>query len=280
MNDYERIARLIRWIDERRLDQPGLEGIAAEMGLSPSHVHRMFPAWGGAPPNDCVQCLTADHARSLLRAGRPALNAAIESGLSGPGRLHDLCVGLEAATPGEIKSGGDGMRIRLGLSDSPFSNCLIGESDRGICHLSFCETDKVDDEIDAARANWPSAEWIRDDSHAARIVGRIFRRPHLPSPGLPPLRAWVRGTAFQVRVWRALLQVEPGQVISYGQLAAAIGQPTASRAVGTAVGSNAISWLIPCHRVIRETGLIGNYRWGAERKRAMLVWEQVSRRDV
>lgn len=280
MNDYERIARVIRFLDERRLDQPCLEAIAAEVGLSPSHVHRMFSAWAGVTPKDFLQCLTADHSRRLLRSGRPALVAAIESGLSGPGRLHDLCVGLEAATPGEIKSGGAGMRIQLGVSESPFGTCLVGESDRGICHLSFCETEKVDNEIIAARSNWPVAKWIRDDKRAARIVGRIFRKPDLPDLGLPRLRAWVQGTAFQVRVWRALLQVEPGQVVSYGQLAAAIGQPTASRAVGTAVGNNAISWLIPCHRVIRETGVIGNYRWGSERKRAMLVWEQGRRIDA
>ncbi len=193
------------------------------------------------------------------------------AGLSGPGRLHDLCVSLEAASPGELKSGGASWTVRAGFARSPFGRCLIAEGPRGVCHLSF-----VDDTDEAAltwlRASWPQARLERNDVASARLAARIFRHPDGTS-ARPPLRAFVRGTAFQVRVWRALLEVGPGTLVSYGDLAVAVGRPTAARAVGTAVGQNALAYLIPCHRVIRETGVIGNYRWGHARKRAMLAWE-------
>jgi AraC family transcriptional regulator of adaptative response/methylated-DNA-[protein]-cysteine methyltransferase len=269
MNDYERIAAAIRYLDGHREEQPDLATLAAWVGLSPSHFHRMFSAWAGATPKDFLQCLTLSHARDLLREGRNVLDTALESGLSGPGRLHDLCVSLEAATPGEIKARGAGMKIRAGVASSPFGHCLIAESPRGICHLSFFDEDEGAQAHEELRREWPLAEVTMDDAHIRSLASQVF------TPGAVT-RHWklhVRGTAFQLRVWRALLEVPPGTLVSYGTLAAAVGNPNASRATGTAVGCNAISYLIPCHRVIRETGIPGNYRWGAVRKRVMLAWE-------
>ena len=270
MNDYERIAQIIRFLDEHQAEQPDLASLAARAGLSPFHLHRLFSAWAGVTPKDFLQCLTLEHAKSMLYAGESILNVALESGLSGPGRLHDLCVNLEAASPGELKSGGSGWTLLFGFAESPIGKCLIAESPRGICHLSF-----IDNEKSAAtglQKDWSQAELKRDDSNAGRLAGNIFAHPS-DTNTRPALRAFVRGTPFQVRVWRALLQIQPGSLTSYGRLAAAIGQPTASRAVGTAVGQNPLAYLIPCHRVIRETGLLGGYHWGPIRKRAIIAWE-------
>ncbi len=272
MNDYARIAAAIRFIDAHRAEQPDLATIAATVGLSPSRFHRLFSSWAGATPKDFLQCLTLSHARELLRQGENVLDAALDTGLSGPGRLHDLCVTLEAATPGEIKARGAGMTILAGVAASPFGNCLIGESPRGICHLSFFDEGERDHAISEMNDEWPLAAISWDNDHAASLCGKIFSAAPSPSS---PWKLFVRGTPFQLRVWRALLRVPPGALASYGMIAAAAGNPRASRATGTAVGSNAISFLIPCHRVIRETGIPGHYRWGAVRKRAILAWESV-----
>jgi AraC family transcriptional regulator of adaptative response/methylated-DNA-[protein]-cysteine methyltransferase len=272
MNDYERIARVIRYLDERHAEQPDLARLAEVAGLSPFHFHRLFSAWAGITPKDFLRCLTLAHAKALLREGLSVLDAALASGLSGPGRLHDLCVILEAATPGEVKSGGADWTISAGFADSPFGRCLIGVSPRGICHLSFIDAGDGAADLAALHENWPRARLQRDDANAARLARRIFERP-ARRPARPALRAIVKGTTFQVRVWRALMQVPPGTLVSYGRLAAALEKPAAARAVGTAVGRNPLAWLIPCHRVIRETGVIGDYRWGPVRKRAMVAWE-------
>jgi AraC family transcriptional regulator of adaptative response/methylated-DNA-[protein]-cysteine methyltransferase len=270
MSDYQRIAGVIRFLDERHVDQPDLTTLAGQTGLSKFHFHRLFTAWAGVTPKDFLQCLTLAHAKQLLRDGESILDVAMQSGLSGPGRLHDLCVNLEAASPGEMKSGGAGWRIAFGFAESPFGKCLLAQSSRGICRLSFEENEKA--ALADLQEDWPAAELKRDDSVAARLARRIFAQPG-DSHSQPALRAFVRGTAFQVRVWRALLNVQPGTLTSYGRLARAIDKPNASRAVGTAVGSNPLAYLIPCHRVIRETGVIGGYHWGPIRKRAMIAWE-------
>jgi len=270
MNHYERIAGIIRYLDERHDEQPGLASLAGRAGWSPCHFHRLFSAWAGVTPKDFLQCLTLAHAKALLRKGESVLDAALESGLSGPGRLHDLCVSLDAASPGEWKSGGAGWEIVFGFAETPFGQCLLGESPRGICHLAFVEERGEAEE--ALRQAWLSGRLVRNDRAAARLAARIFRRPSPGEKGAP-LRAFVRGTAFQVRVWRALLQLPAGSLVTYGRLAAFIGQPKAARAVGAAVGQNPLAYLIPCHRVIRETGLMGEYRWGAVRKRAIVGWE-------
>jgi AraC family transcriptional regulator of adaptative response/methylated-DNA-[protein]-cysteine methyltransferase len=186
--------------------------------------------------------------------------------------LHDLCVSLEAMSPGEMKVCGSGLNIRVGFAATPFGDCLIGESERGICHLAFVADEGPDAALEGLRHSWPEAHLRRSDRTAAGLVSRIFERPGGNSKR-PILRAFVTGSMFQVRVWRALLRVPPGSLVTYGQLAAAIGQPPAVRAVGSAVGQNQVAYLIPCHRVIRETGVIGEYRWGRVRKRAMVAWE-------
>jgi AraC family transcriptional regulator, regulatory protein of adaptative response / methylated-DNA-[protein]-cysteine methyltransferase len=269
MSDYHRIAAAIRFLDEHRAEQPDLATLSARIGLSPSRFHRLFSAWAGATPKDFLQCLTLSHAKELLRGGNNVLDSALESGLSGPGRLHDLCVSLEAATPGEIKSRGAGMLIRAGVATSPFGKCLIAENTRGICHLSFFDDEEREHAIAEMRRDWPLANVESDDANAARLAAMIFAS----APPSAPWKLYVRGTPFQLRVWRALLHLRPGTLMSYGKLAEAAGNPNASRATGSAVGGNAVSYLIPCHRVIRETGISGHYRWGAVRKRAILAWE-------
>jgi AraC family transcriptional regulator of adaptative response/methylated-DNA-[protein]-cysteine methyltransferase len=266
MNSYARMENILRWLDEHATSQPTLAEMAAVAGLGESHFHHEFVRWTGVTPKDFVQCLTLADAKERLLRGEAVLETSTEVGLSGPGRLHDLCVSLEAATPGEIKSGGAGLTIRWGIAESPFGPCLLAETTRGICRLSFLEEEINDDEV---VADWPRAEWIRDDPHTAHRLGSLFQTSPEPST----LRAWVRGSAFQMRVWRALLEIPNGALSTYGRLATAIGSPGAARAVGTAVGSNPVAFLIPCHRVIRETGAISGYRWGVGRKRALLAWE-------
>ncbi len=272
MSDYDRIAAAIRHLDEHRHEQPALDDLAAAAGLSASRFHRLFSTWAGATPKDFLQCLTLSDAKDALLRGSSVLDAALDVGLSGPGRLHDLCVTLEAATPGEIKARGRGMEIRAGVADSPFGPCLIAGTTRGICHLSFFDDGGGHDAFGELDAEWPLATVSRDDAFAGKLVAGIFN----PTGG----NTWklhVRGTAFQLRVWRALLAIPSGDLASYAKLAALAGNPNASRATGSAVGSNPVSFLIPCHRVIRATGIVGNYRWGGARKRAMLAWESARR---
>lgn len=272
MKDYERIASVIEYLDEHHPEQPDLTTLARHVRLSPFHFHRLFSRWAGITPKDFLQCLTLSHARGLLREGESILSAALDAGLSGPSRLHDLCVSLEAATPGEIKSGGAGWTIKAGFSESPFGTCLIGESPRGICHVSFVESADRAAGAAAIREDWPLARVEWDDTAASRLGASLFERP-ARSDAPRVLRAYVRGGSFQVRVWRALLRTPRGALVSYGRLAAAAGNPGAARAVGTTVGANPLAYLIPCHRVIRGTGALGDYRWGRARKAAILAWE-------
>jgi len=274
VNDFDRVARVIRYLDEHHAAQPSLAGLAAVAGLSEYHFHRLFRRWAGVTPKDFLQCLTAEHAKRCLRESASVLDAALDTGLSGPGRLHDLLVTLEAVSPGEMKRGGEGLRIEWGLTESPFGTCSIGWSARGLCHLAF--HDSVDDSGPPAEltSGWPQAAFHRSDRAARQQANRIFES----SPGTAPaLKAFVRATAFQLKVWRALLRIPEGCVASYRAIADAVGKPNATRAVGSACGSNPIGWLIPCHRVIRETGVVRGYRWGDTRKRAMLARESVLR---
>lgn len=274
MNDYERMARIIRYLDGHYREQPSLERLAAAASLSPFHFHRTFTAWTGVTPKDFVQCLTLAHAKSQLRRGSSVLTAALDAGLSGPGRLHDLCVTLEAASPGDIKSGGRGLVIHYGYVPTPFGKCLAARSERGICHLSFLNDDDPRHAERQLAEEWPAARLKRHDRTAEDIVARIFHeQPQLKNQN--PLRAWVKASPFQLRVWRALLAIPPGQLVSYGQLAKALDIPQSARAVGTAIAANSLALLIPCHRVIQGTGVTGGYRWGAGRKRALLAWEAV-----
>ena len=270
MNDFARIAAVIRHLDANHVGQPALGELAAASGLSESHFHRLFLRWAGVTPKDFLQCLTVEHAKHRLRESASVLDAALDAGLSGPGRLHDLLVTIEAASPGEFKSGGQGMKIEWGLAESPFGICSLGWNARGICHLAFHETDESFDEPAELRQNWPNAELHRHDRAANRHAKIIF---HHDTTSTAPLKTFVRATPFQLKVWRALLRVPEGCVASYRSIAGLIGEPKAARAVGTACGSNSIAYLIPCHRVIRETGVVQGYRWGMDRKRALLARE-------
>ncbi|MEE9367656.1 MAG: methylated-DNA--[protein]-cysteine S-methyltransferase [Pontiella sp.] len=270
MTDYERIAKVIRYMDGHREEQPDLTTLAKHVGLSPSHFHRLFSVWAGITPKDFLQCLTLSHAKKLLKEGDSVLDAALGSGLSEPGRLHGLCVNLEAATPGDVKTGGEGWTILAGYAEAPFGTCLIAESPRGLCHLSFVQSKENKATWSELQAHWPKATLERDDTLALNLSTQIFDRNVCSNA---PLKAYVKGTAFQVRVWQGLLQVPQNTLVSYGQLASLVGNSAAVRAVGTAVRRNKLAYLIPCHRVIRETGVIGGYRWGETRKKAIHAWE-------
>jgi AraC family transcriptional regulator of adaptative response/methylated-DNA-[protein]-cysteine methyltransferase len=276
MNDYERVASVIRYLDRHHTDQPDLSELARGAGLSPFHFHRLFSAWAGVTPKDFLQCLTLEHVKTLLRDGDSVLDAALNAGLSGPGRLHDLCVTLDAASPGEMKNGGAGMRIDYGFAETPFGEALFAETARGICHLSFIDGEGRNAGRDLLTDQWPNAKLHRADERAEKLSEKIFARPPR-SQSRPRLRAFVRGTPFQLRVWRALLSVPAGSLTTYGRLSAAIDQPRAARAVGSAVGANPVAFVIPCHRVIRETGALGNYGGGRIRKRAIIGWEMSAR---
>lgn len=256
MTDYQRIAQAICFLGDHRAESPDLASLAAESGLSQSRFQQLISDWAGATPCDPWQSLTLSNAKELL-AGKPA--------------RFTPHAKLETATPAEIKARGARMTICAGVAESPFGRCLIGESSRGICHLSFFDRDDREHAIAEMHADWPLASLVWNDRQAAVIARRIFSTT--PDPSAPPWKLHVRGTPFQLRVWQALLSIPPGALVSYGKLAAAAGNPKAARATGSAVGANAISWLIPCHRVIRETGVTGHYRWGAVRKHAMLTWE-------
>ncbi len=275
MNDYERIETVIRYLDGHHQEQPDLARLARVAGLSPYRFHRLFRSWAGITPKDFLQCLTLEHVKSLLAKGNSVFDASLEAGLSGPGRLHDLCVTLEAVSPGEMKAGGEGLTITYGFAESPFGECLIAETARGICHLTFVDQGR-DHALDRLTALWPCGSLVHDDETARETASAVFAQPNGERA---PLRAYVRGTAFQARVWRALLEVQPGSLVSYGALASTVCNSKAARAVGAALGQNPIAFLIPCHRVIRETGTLGGYGGGLPRKQAMIAWESAPRSD-
>jgi AraC family transcriptional regulator of adaptative response/methylated-DNA-[protein]-cysteine methyltransferase len=272
MNAYDRIAGVIRELDARSVEQPSVSELAALIGLSPSRFHRLFLDWAGVPPKDFLQCLTHAHAKRLLLGGEDVLSTSLITGLSGPGRLHDLCVAIEAASPGEIKSGGRGLKIVHGIAETPFGACFLAISPRGVCCLRFLEAGEMAAAVDEFTEAWPAAEHRRDDREIIRLANSIFCSGDGPGPRL---KTYVRGSAFQLRVWRALLEIPTGTLTTYGRIAELINAPGSARAVGTAVGANPIACLIPCHRVIRETAVVGNYRWGHERKRALIAWESL-----
>lgn len=262
---YAVVAHAIDYVRTHALAQPSLEEIAAAVHLSPFHLQRLFSSWAGLSPKRFLQYLTKEHAKCALGRSANMLDVAASSGLSGGGRLHDLMVSCEAMSPGEIRSGGEGLDIAYGLAPTPFGDAVVGWTARGICHLAFCVTE------DAALLNelatlWPRAMRHRDDAGARALLATVFAQ----TPACGTLHLLLRGTNFQIKVWEALIRVAPGEVVSYGDLAQRIGMPRAQRAVGSALAANVIAYLIPCHRVIRESGEVGNYRWGTERKLAML----------
>lgn len=269
--DYQLVERVIHYLGDVYLERPDLKEISRRAGLSEFHFQRLFTRWAGVSPKKFLQYLTKEHARRLLDHSHDVLSVSFDSGLSGPGRLHDLFVNFEAMTPGDYKTGGAGLTIRYGFHPSPFGECFIATTDRGICALHFVATSRSA-VLNECRSRWRHAEFVEDTKQAASTVRRIF--DHTGKIHLD-----VRGTNFQVKVWEALIRIPEGAVATYSDIARAIGRPGASRAVGTAIGSNPVAYLIPCHRVIRGLGVFGNYRWGEDRKKAILGWE-FARRDA
>jgi len=265
---YTIVAQAIDFVRANAHRQPSLAEISKAVFLSEYHLQRLFSQWAGLSPKRFLQFLTKEHAKMRLLESQDILNAALGVGLSGPGRLHDLMVSCEGMTPGEIKTLGRGVEVSYGSAVTPFGDALIGWTARGVCFLAFCDSDAETRRKELAE-QWPEARLTKDDQEAERIAALIF--PAVPRPG--KLHLLLRGTNFQMKVWEALLQTHPSQVLSYSQLAALAGSPGAQRAVGSALAANTIGYLIPCHRVIRETGVAGNYRWGCGRKLALIAWE-------
>lgn len=268
--EHPAIAAAIRFLAENVEDQPSLEAAAAVADMSPFHFQRTFKAWTGVSPKRFVQFLTVGRAKDELRADASVLDAALASGLSGPSRLHDLFLASEAATPGAYKAKGAGLTIRYGTHLTPFGPVTVGLTEKGMCWLGFVDAD-VPDALDELRHDWPAATLIEDAAGTGEAAADAFAWAE--GRGSAPLRLHVRGTNFQLKVWEALLTIPPGTTTTYGELAARLNNPKASRAIGRAVGANPISLLIPCHRVIGAAGALTGYRWGTTRKRAILAME-------
>ena len=265
--DYARIAQAIQYIDDNSLSQPDLNELAALVGLSEYHFQRLFSRWAGISPKRFLQFLTRENAKTLLSHSGSLLEATYASGLSSPGRLHDLFVQTEAVTPGEYKSLGAGVDIFYGFHPTPFGECLLALTGRGICFLAFVESSQ-NAALAELQSTWRNACLTEAPARSAPVVDRIFSAANLPA-----LPLHLHGTNFQVKVWEALLRLDPGQVTTYQALAEQVGSAGAARAVGNAVACNPVAYLIPCHRVLQKTGHFGNYRYGTTRKRAILGWE-------
>lgn len=265
-SDYASIEKAILYLEAHSQQQPDLAVVAAHVGLSEYHFQRLFSRWAGISPKRFLQFLTKEHAKELLLMNS-VMSAAFGSGLSSPGRLHDLFVHTEAVTPGEYKTQGLGVEIIYGFHPTPFGECLLAMTPRGICFLGFVTTDR-ENAMGELRKNWWNATLVELPDQTRGLAETIFS-PNLPSG----LSLHIRGTNFQLKIWEALLQLEPGEMTTYGSLAARIGKPSASQAVGNAVGRNPVAYLIPCHHVLRQVGGFGDYRYGSARKKAILIYE-------
>lgn len=269
--DYLRIERAITFLQSNHTSQPELKEIARSIHLSEYHFQRLFSRWAAISPKKFLQYLTVEHAKSVLKESRSLLDATFETGLSSPGRLHDLFVSIEAMTPGEFKNEGSGLTIQYGFHPTPFGECLLAVTQRGICGLSFVSTGKRTQVLAELRDRWSGAKFHENAPATRSYVDRLFSRTKKSRE--KPLPLLLKGTNFQIKVWEALLRIPEGSVVSYEDVARSIGNPKASRAVGSAIGLNPVAYLIPCHRVIQRAGVIGNYHWGTARKSALLGWE-------
>ena len=269
--DYRRIELAIAYLEEHALEQPSLDEVAEQIGLSPFHFQRLFKSWAGVSPKRFLQYLTIENAKKLLRESSSVLDTALDVGLSGPGRLHDLFVSVEAMTPGEFKAQGKDLVITYGFHASPFGECLLAVTERGICGLAFVDPDTRSLALEELRTRWQESTLVEDQSAGRELIEQIFAQPRGKEQA--PLKVLLKGTNFQIKVWEALLRIPEGTAATYGSLAQAVGQPKAHRAVGTAAGLNPVAYLIPCHRVLRANGEIGGYHWGTARKRAILARE-------
>jgi AraC family transcriptional regulator of adaptative response/methylated-DNA-[protein]-cysteine methyltransferase len=272
--DYSRIAQAIRYIEANAHNQPDLTELAAHVGLSEYHFQRLFTRWAGLSPKRFLQFLTRENVKALLANASNLLDATYAAGLSSPGRLHDLFVQTEAVTPGEYKSRGAGVEIVYGFHPTPFGECLLALTGRGICFLAFVDKDRSS-ALKELRRSWSNATLTESPIRTAPVVERIF------SPGSGgSLQLHLRGTNFQIKVWEALLTLPPGHVTTYQALAEQVGSSSSARAVGNAVARNPVAYLIPCHRVLQKSGYFGNYRYGPIRKKAILGWEMAQENQL
>ena len=266
--DYQRIEKAIHFLSTNVTEQPGLQEVAAELNLSEYHFQRLFKRWAGITPKQFLQFLSQEKAKQLLREERSVLETSHLLGLSAPSRLHDLFISVESITPGEYKTLGKGLVIEYGFAPSLFGECLVASCPRGICGLSFVENENHAILFTALQSKWPLSKLQENKSRSRELASQVFFSQEKPN-----LKIVINGTAFQLQVWQALMNLKAGEVVSYQQIAASIGKPNASRAVGSAIAKNSIAYLVPCHRVIKGLGLFGNYRWGSDRKKAMLLYE-------
>ena len=270
MSDYDRIAEAICFIANRVNSQPTLQEIAAHLHLSPFHFQRMFCRWAGVTPKRFLQVLTLERAKKLLSESKPLLEVSDLLGLSSSSRLYDHFVHLEAVTPGEYKLGGAGLTLEYAVHDTPFGKAFIATTPRGICSFAFLDQPEIDEHLTGLHKKWPHAIVHENHQRTLAVIKAMFsveRRLDYP------VSLHVIGTNFQINVWKALLQIPPATVVSYSQVATAIGHPSSARAVGLAVGANPVALLIPCHRVIQQSGKLGGYHWGETRKQAIHAWE-------
>src|SRR5579864_3561006 len=271
LRDYDSVRRAIAFISERWRAQPTIEQVADAAGCTPDELHHLFRRWAGLTPKGFMQALTLDHAKNLLRDSASVLDASLDSGLSGPGRLHDLFVTHEAMSPGEWKAGAAGMTLSYGFHPSPFGTALVIASERGLAGLAFADPGEEPAALADMKGRWPRAAYIEDYLATAPLAHRIFDKK-LWRPE-QPLRVTLIGTDFEVRVWETLLKIPMGRAVSYSDIASKIKAPKASRAVGAAVGRNPISFVVPCHRALGKSGALTGYHWGITRKQAMIGWE-------
>jgi AraC family transcriptional regulator of adaptative response/methylated-DNA-[protein]-cysteine methyltransferase len=269
--DYDVVRRAIGHIRGHWREQPEIEAIAEAAGVTPTELHHLFRRWAGLTPKAFLQALTLDGARQLLRDSASVLDATYEVGLSGPGRLHDLFVTHEAMSPGEWKSGGEGLTVFFGFHPSPFGSALVMATERGLAGLAFADPGEERAALADMKARWPRAAYVEDSARTAAIARRIFDSSQWQQD--KPLRVVLIGTDWEVRVWETLLQIPMGRLTTYSDIASKIHKPAAARAVGTAVGKNPVSFVVPCHRVVGKSGDLTGYHWGITRKRAMLGWE-------
>jgi AraC family transcriptional regulator of adaptative response/methylated-DNA-[protein]-cysteine methyltransferase len=270
-SDYQRIEKALQFLEANFLRQPSLEEIANSVHLSKYHFQRLFKRWAGVSPTQFLQFLTIDYAKQRLLESQNVLDATLSAGLSSPGRLHDLFVTFEAVTPGEYKKQGAGLKIAYGVHDTPFGQCLLATTSRGICDLRFVQEDDPSTMIQQLAMRWPQADLVEKREDTQPLVDRIFAP--MPANQPRPFHLMLKGTNFQVNVWQALLTIPPGALVSYQDVASYLGNPQATRAVAGAIARNPVAYLIPCHRAISKLGKAHNYQWGIARKKAMLGWE-------
>lgn len=271
---YQLIATAIQYLADNYKDQPSLEELSKHLHISESHLQRTFSQWAGVSPKQFLQYLTKEYAKEQLRHS-PVLQSALNSGLSGSSRLHDLFIKYESMTPGEYRIGGQGLDIHYGVCHSPFGYCFIAATDRGVCKLAFLEDEKIDDRLNELQQEWPAARYTYSPDRIIKYSQQVFQN----NSSAEKPRLLLKGTRFQLQVWEALLELPEGDLVSYQHIADALGKPKAVRAVASAIARNNIAYLIPCHRVIRSTGVINQYRWGAARKLTMIAWEAIKKAD-